>query len=231
MMSAILVEPNPVSMEAPSLPKAEPCVMVIFGATGDLTRRKLMPALSRLRDQGCLEGVHVLGVGRNQMSEEEFQSFVREALDNSKKIAHLNDQQWSEISKRLHYMAGELDDQNTYRQVQTRLEELISAGANKNRLFYLATPPSLFGTIVKHLGEAGLANEDDEHWSRIVIEKPFGRDLESAKALNAEVAQVFKESQVYRIDHYLGKDTVQNILVFRFGNSMFEPIWNRNYVD
>jgi glucose-6-phosphate 1-dehydrogenase len=127
-------------------------------------------------------------------------------------------------------MSGELDDGNTYRQVSDRLAELASEGASKNRLFYCATPPSLFSTIVKRLGEAGLANED-EHWSRIVIEKPFGRDLESAKALNAEVAEVFKESQVYRIDHYLGKDTVQNILVFRFGNSMFEPIWNRNYVD
>ena len=229
-MSAIVVEPNPVQFEQPPLPQADPCVVVIFGATGDLTKRKLMPALSRLRDQGCLEGVYILGIGRNPMSEEEFQSFVREALHTSKEV-DVDEQQWQEVSKRLHYMAGELDDQNTYRNVQARLKELGSGGASKNRLFYLATPPSLFGTIVKHLGEAGLANEDDQHWSRIVIEKPFGRDLESATALNAEVAQVFKESQIYRIDHYLGKDTVQNILVFRFGNSMFEPIWNRNYVD
>ena len=198
-MSAIIVEPEPTQFEQPALPQAEPCVVVIFGATGDLTRRKLMPALCRLREQGCLEGVHVLGVGRNPMSEEEFQGLVRDALDNSKKIPHLDEQQWREITKRLHYMAGELDDQNTYRAVHARLEELISAGASKNRLFYLATPPSLFGTIVKHLGEAGLANEDDDNWSRVVIEKPFGHDLESARALNEVIEQTFPADSIFRI--------------------------------
>ena len=229
-MSAIVVEPSPVKFEQPTLPSAEPCVVVIFGATGDLTKRKLMPALCRLLGQGCLESVRILGIGRNPMSEDEFQKMVREALESSKKIEHLDEENWQKFSERLHYMAGELDDGNTYSQVSARLEELAKEGASKNRLFYLATPPSLFSMIVKKLGESGLANEDD-YWSRIVIEKPFGRDLESAKALNAEILQVFKESQVYRIDHYLGKETVQNILVFRFGNSMFEPIWNRNYVD
>ena len=229
-MSAIVVEPNPVQAEQPELPHAEPCVVVIFGATGDLTKRKLMPALCRLLDMGCLESVRILGVGRSAMSEEEFQTIVHEALESSEKIEHLDEQQWQKLSERLHYLAGELDDVNTYRQVSQRLDELAGDGASKNRLFYLATPPSLFSTIVKRLGEAGLANEED-YWSRVVIEKPFGRDLESAKALNATVAEVFNENQVYRIDHYLGKATVQNILVFRFGNSMFEPIWNRNYVD
>ena len=229
-MSAIVVEPSPVHYEQPTLPQAEPCVVVIFGATGDLTKRKLMPALCRLLGQGCLESVHILGVGRNPMPEDEFQMLVREAVESSKKIEHLDDEHWRKFTKRLHYMAGELDDANTYNQVSARLEELAREVSTKNRLFYLATPPSLFSMIVKQLGESGLANEDG-YWSRIVIEKPFGHDLESAKALNAEVLQVFKESQVYRIDHYLGKETVQNILVFRFGNSMFEPIWNRNYVD
>ncbi|HEX7332403.1 MAG TPA: glucose-6-phosphate dehydrogenase [Pyrinomonadaceae bacterium] len=229
-MSAVIVEPNPVQFEQPALPPAEPCVVVIFGATGDLTRRKLMPALCRLLGEGCLEGMQILGVGRSAMSKEEFEKFVREALDKSKKIKHLDEDHWRKFSGRLHYMAGELDADETYRSVLARIDELASEGASRNRLFYLATPPSLFPVIVKHLGDAGLAQEDD-HWSRIVIEKPFGSDLESATALNLEISKVFKESQVYRIDHYLGKDTVQNILVFRFGNSMFEPIWNRNYVD
>ena len=229
-MSAVIVEPDAVPFEPPTLPQAEPCVMVIFGATGDLTRRKLMPALCRLLGQGCLEGVQVLGIGRSAMSKDEFQVFVRDALSKSKKIEHLDEDHWRKFSERLHYMAGELDDDSTYQAIQTRIEELVAEGASKNRLFYMATPPSLFSVIVKHLGDAGLAQEDKQ-WSRVVIEKPFGRDLESAKALNLEISKVLKESQVYRIDHYLGKDTVQNILVFRFGNSMFEPIWNRNYVD
>ena len=217
-------------MERPPLPHAEPCVVVIFGATGDLTKRKLMPALCRLLGEGCLEGVAILGVGRSEMADDAYKAMVREALEKSKKIKHLDEHKWQEFSRRLHYIAGELDAEDTYRRISTRLDELAANGASKNHLFYFATPPSLFAMIVKHLGKANLANED-EHWSRIVVEKPFGSDLESARALNATIAEVFKESQVYRIDHYLGKDTVQNILVFRFGNSMFEPIWNRNYVD
>ena len=229
-MSAILVEPEPIKLEQPSLPHADPCVVVIFGATGDLTKRKLIPALCRLLGEGCLESVRILGVGRSDIPDDAFQAFVHDALKNSKKIEQLDEQEWREFAKRLHYMHGELDDEETYRKIAARLDELAAEGASKNHLFYLATPPSLAPVIVKNLGKANLANED-EHWSRIVVEKPFGRDLESAKALNATIAEVFKESQVYRIDHYLGKDTVQNILVFRFGNSMFEPIWNRNYVD
>jgi glucose-6-phosphate 1-dehydrogenase len=229
-MSATVIEPNPVKYQQPTLPRAEPCVVVIFGATGDLTKRKLMPALCRLLHLGCLDSVHILGVGRSAMTDDAFQTMVHEALEDSDKIEQLDEQQWREFSKRLHYMAVELDNENMYQDISARLEELAREGASKNRLFYLATPPSLFSQIVKCLGKSGLAKED-ERWSRIVIEKPFGRDLESAKALNAEILQVFKESQVYRIDHYLGKETVQNILVFRFGNSMFEPIWNRNYVE
>jgi len=229
-MSAVVIEPDPVQLEQIELPIAEPCVVVIFGATGDLTKRKLMPALCRLTEQGCLESVRVLGVGRSTMSDEEFQTLVHDALKDSKKIGHLDDESWSKFSTHLHYLSGELDAETTYQHVGERLEALANEGGSRNHLFYLATPPALFSTIVKRLGEAGL-NKEEGHWSRVIIEKPFGRDLESAKALNATVSAVFKESQIYRIDHYLGKDTVQNILVFRFGNSMFEPIWNRNYVD
>jgi glucose-6-phosphate 1-dehydrogenase len=226
----VWVEPDLEQLEHLVLPRAEPCVVVIFGATGDLTRSKLMPALCSLLREGCLDSVRILGVGRSEMSDEAYREFVREALDKSKKIDRLGDQEWRDFGQRLHYMAGEIDDDETYRRIAARLEEMTRAGASKNTLFYFATPPSLFTTIVKGLGTANLANED-QHWSRIVVEKPFGRDLESAKTLNATIAGVFNEKQVYRIDHYLGKDTVQNILVFRFGNSMFEPIWNRNYVD
>ena len=176
-MSAIVVEPDPVQFQQPELPPAEPCVVVIFGATGDLTRRKLMPALCRLTNEGCLESVRILGIGRNAMSEDEFQSFVHESL--TQHIEHLDEAEWREFSGRLHYMAGELDDDKTYQEINARLEELASEGASRNRLFYLATPPSLFSTIVKRLGAAGL-NKEDGNWSRIIIEKPFGRDLESA---------------------------------------------------
>ena len=229
-MSTVLVEPSPVQMETPTLPQAEPCVMVIFGATGDLTRRKLMPALWNLKGEGCLESVRILGIGRTQMSDDEFRKMVRDALVEAKKFDE-NDEEWRKFAERIHYTTGELDDEGTYLNTAKRLEELATADASNNHLFYLATPPSLAATIVDGLGKAKLAQQDQKHWSRIVVEKPFGRDLESARALNAKIAEWFSENQVYRIDHYLGKDTVQNILVFRFGNSMFEPIWNRNYVD
>ena len=168
-MPSIIVEPSPTQLEQPTLPHAEPCVVVIFGATGDLTKRKLMPALCRLLGEGCLNGVQVLGVGRSDMTDDMFRTFVREALDNSKKIKHLDEQEWRAFAERIHYLAGELDNDETYRKVAARLDELASGGASHNQLFYLATPPSLAATIVKRLGNAKLADED-EHWSRIVIE-------------------------------------------------------------
>jgi len=229
-MSAILIDPDPAEMEQLQLPHADPCVVVIFGSTGDLTRRKLMPALFDLCRLGCLEQVRILGVGRNAMTEDEYRNFVHDALQNSDKVDELDPHIWEDFARRVHYLGGELEDEGTYKTITSRLEELAANGASKNRLFYLATPPSLFDEIVNGLNQSGLAKEDGL-WSRIVIEKPFGHDLESARALNVTISQVFQEHQVYRIDHYLGKDTVQNILVFRFGNTMFEPVWNRNYVD
>ncbi len=176
-MSAVVVEANPVQLEQPHLPTADPCVVVIFGATGDLTKRKLMPALCRLTDQGCMESVRILGVGRSAMSDDEFQTLVHDALKESKKTDHLDEETCRDFSNRVHYMSGELDAETTYQQVGERLEALANEGASRNHLFYLATPPSLFSTIVKRLGAAGL-NKEDGHWSRIIIEKPFGRDLE-----------------------------------------------------
>jgi glucose-6-phosphate 1-dehydrogenase len=218
-------------MEAPALPQAEPCVMVIFGATGDLTRRKLMPALWNLKGEGCLEGMRILGVGRTHMSDEEFRAMMHDALAESEHFNERDEEEWRKAAERISYIAGELNEESTYQNTAQRLSEMAKDGASNNHLFYLATPPSLAPAIVDGLGKANLAEEDGQHWSRLVVEKPFGSDLESARALNAKIAEVFAESQVFRIDHYLGKDTVQNILVFRFGNSMFEPIWNRNYVD
>ena len=229
-MSAIIIEPDPAQMQQPSLPQADPCVVVIFGATGDLTKRKLMPALFDLCRLGCLEEVRIMGIGRHPMSEDEYRNLVHEALKNSDKVEQLDDRNWRDFARRISYIAGELEDERTFQTITTHLEELAASGASKNRIFYLATPPSLFDEIVNGLGKAGLASEDG-FWSRIVVEKPFGQDLDSARELNARVLQVFQEQQIYRIDHYLGKDTVQNILVFRFGNTMFEPVWNRNYVD
>ena len=224
------VEAEPTRFEQPQLPKADPCVLVIFGATGDLTRRKLMPALFRLMCEGCLEDCQILCVGRSPVSDAEFRKTVRDNLNESNKVMHCSDENWNRFTERISYFTGELDNDDTYKGIASRLDELVKGGASTNSLFYFATPPSLSTTIVDGLGKAGLARRENG-WSRIVVEKPFGRDLESATKLNAEIATVFQEDQVYRIDHYLGKDTVQNILVFRFGNSMFEPIWNRNYVD
>jgi glucose-6-phosphate 1-dehydrogenase len=230
VVSTTIVEPTPLHIEQPPLPKAEQCVMVIFGATGDLTKRKLMPALFRLMCEHCIDDVHILCVGRSHVSDEEFRKTIRDGLNMSDKVLHCSDEKWNEFTSRISYITGELDKDETYQTLANRLEELGSNGGTHNHMFYFATPPSLAPVIIEGLGKANLAGQE-KGWSRIVVEKPFGRDLESAKKLNAEVAAVFQEDQVYRIDHYLGKDTVQNILVFRFGNSMFEPIWNRNYVD
>src|ERR1700754_3091797 len=218
------------SLEPFPLPKADPCVIVIFGATGDLTKRKLMPALFRLLCDGCLTKFQILGVGRSSMTDDEFRNMIRDGMMAALPQEKLGDKEWAYFSSQMFYTHGELDRDTTYQEVASRLEALAATGASSNHLFYLATPPSLFSTIVDLLGKSHLSSQE-KGWTRVVIEKPFGRDFESAKKLNAEVAEVFSEEQVYRIDHYLGKDTVQNILVFRFGNSMFEPIWNRNYVD
>src|ERR1044072_2271198 len=228
-MSTVLIEPSPVRMGAPALPKAEPCVLGIFGATGDLMRRKLMPALWSLCGEGCLESIQILGIGRTPMTDDEFRASMREALTTAGK--DVDGAEWAKFAERIHYTTGELTDDSTYVNTGKLLADLVEDGASSNHLFYLAIPPSLMGAAVEGLGKAGLNKQDERHWSRIVVEKPFGRDVESARALNAKIAEVFAETQVYRIDHYLGRDTVQIILVFRFGNTMFDPIWNRNYVD
>jgi len=212
---------------------APPCVMVIFGAAGDLTKRKLIPALYNLKKSKLLpDNFAVIGVARAEMNDEEFR---RRLSDEMREFAtdDIDSQIWHWLEERLFYLSGDFNDDQTY----PRLKELLSKTDNErhtqgNYLFYLATAPDYFAPIVERLGTASLTREEeDKGWRHVVIEKPFGSDLESAKKLNADIKEVLDERQIYRIDHYLGKETVQNIMVFRFGNGIFEPIWNRRYID
>jgi glucose-6-phosphate 1-dehydrogenase len=209
----------------------EPCAVVIFGATGDLTHRKLVPALYNLQRERLLPpGFSVVGFARRDWSDEFFRNSL---LEDARKFSRsgVNDALWQSFAEGISYVQAPFDDPNGYVALAKRLEELDEQrGTSGNRLFYLATPPESYATIIQQLGAAGL-NRSERGWVRIIIEKPFGRDLASARALNAEVHRVFDESQVYRIDHYLGKETVQNIMVFRFANGIFEPLWDRRYVD
>jgi glucose-6-phosphate 1-dehydrogenase len=208
---------------------AGPCVMVLFGAAGDLTKRKLIPALFNLVKAKLLpKDFAVLGVSVDDLTLEQFRTQVTGFLP----AADRGTEAWQWFTERLLYQRGEFADPNTYSSLASWLGDLdresLTAG---NYMFYLATSPKFFAQIVRHLGTAGLSRQENGHWRRVVIEKPFGHDLESAKALNREIKSVLDENQIYRIDHYLGKETVQNIMVFRFDNAIFEPIWNRRYID
>ena len=210
----------------------EPCAMVIFGGSGDLTRRKLVPALYNLSRKRMIPGgFTILGISRSPMKDEEYRSRLREWVDKAEEAAPSDPETWEPFSQGIYYLPANFHDAAMY----ARLKEVLAAydtrrGTGGNRIFYLATAPSDYVDIIRNLGSAGMAREDSG-WVRAIIEKPFGRDLASARALNREVSAVFREDQVYRIDHYLGKETVQNLLVFRFANGIFEPIWNRQYVD
>ena len=212
---------------------APPCAVVIFGASGDLTKRKLIPALYRLTQQRLIpSGFAVVGVARQQISDDEFRKQMRAAVSEHEDTEEVDETVWQSFAAGLFYVQGDFSEPETYKSLGpalARIEE--ERGTAGNRIFYLATAPDFFGVIAKQLGTSGLARPEGQAWTRIIVEKPFGHDLESARALNAELATVFGEDQVYRIDHYLGKETVQNLLVFRFANSIFEPLWNREYID
>ncbi|HEX6885590.1 MAG TPA: glucose-6-phosphate dehydrogenase [Planctomycetota bacterium] len=208
-----------------------PCAMVIFGASGDLTKRKLVPALYNLCRQELLpENFAVIGFARSEQTSEAFRRSMREDI---KRFCDCTPDPglWDWIENRIHYVRGDATQPESFQALRAQLSEVErDHGTKGNVLFYLATAPEHFGTIVSQLQAAGLTQER-EGWRRVIVEKPFGRDLSSARALNEELRSVLSERQIYRIDHYLGKETVQNLLVFRFANGIFEPIWNRRYVD
>ena len=214
-----------------SNPRADPCTLVIFGASGDLTRRKLLPAIYNLAESGLLpESCALLGVARPAIDQDAYRTQMRAQVKQAEGEP-LEPGKWRTIEERLYYVPGEFDDPGLYERVKQALTDIQQRHrAPANYLFYFATPPDLFAHVARHLAAAGLTSED-EGWRRVIIEKPFGYDLESAGALNAELMRGLGESQIYRIDHYLGKETVQNILAFRFANGIFEPVWNRRYVD
>lgn len=220
---------DPCAGEVQTERRAPPCAIVIFGASGDLTRRKLIPALYSLAASGLLPPeTAVLGTSRTAYTDDAFRRKLREAA--GKYATRLDETIWNAFSERLYYEPGDITDAGTYDRLARRLASIEKTQqTGGNTLFYLATQPSQYAVIAAALGRAGLNRGNG--WRRLVIEKPFGHDLASARELNAELQRVFEERDIYRIDHYLGKETVQNILAFRFANGIFEPLWNRRYVD
>jgi glucose-6-phosphate 1-dehydrogenase len=215
---------------------AGPCTVIIMGASGDLTSRKLMPALAHLDVDGLLDpDFAVIGVSREGIDDETFRRNMDDAIQTSKETGEAKPATREKFLAKLHFVSGDLLDAATYRRIAECLAQIEGDDvARRGRLFYFAIPPSLYPAVLKHLSASGLApraSEARSEWVRLIIEKPFGHDLESARQLNALVGRIFSERQIYRIDHYLGKETVQNLLVLRFANSIFEPIWNREHVQ
>jgi len=209
-----------------------PCVIVIFGASGDLTKRLLIPSLFNLYNDSLLpDDFAILGVAMDEYTTSSFRERMSEDVRTFSRRENFKDASWDKFCDRIHYMKGKFDEESTYRQLSKFLDALNGRHDTfGNVLFYMATPPSVFGMISNGLQIQGLNTEDDG-WRRIIVEKPFGTDFASATALNKEILTYWNESQVYRIDHYLGKEAVQNLLAFRFANGMFEPLWNRTHID
>ena len=219
--------------------KAKPATIVIFGASGDLTRRKLIPALFQVSLEGLLaKGTRIVGFARREKSHEQFRVEIEEALvEFARSKPNAGSSELKVFSSSCYYQTGSYDNSKSFHDLKELLERLDKEDGipsdKGNRLFYLATPPTVFSGIVGMLGQTGHIADpnDEERWTRVIIEKPFGRDLETACALNKNLSAILDERQIYRIDHYLGKETVQNIMAFRFGNSIFEPLWDRRYVS
>ena len=220
--------------------QAPPCAMVIFGSSGDLTKRLLIPALYNLAKAGRLSDKFALiGVDRTDRSHEEFRAYLAEGVRSfvsdtgtGPVTAPFDARAWEFLAARMTHLKGDVTDPAMYDQLGQALKEIEAAhGTAGNVVFYLAVAASLFAPVVERLAAAGLTREEDQHWRRVIIEKPFGHDLESARELDARLAKVLSEDQIYRMDHFLGKETVQNIMVLRFANGIFEPLWNRDHID
>ncbi|MBV9271428.1 MAG: glucose-6-phosphate dehydrogenase [Candidatus Eremiobacteraeota bacterium] len=225
---------NPLRAGIESSRITDPCSIVFFGASGDLFKRMLMPAIYNLRASDILPAnFSLVGFARTQYSDEDFRKYCRASVEEFSRTKPINDALWNDLAPRISYMAADFDDTSHFEMLRTRLQENDEQfGTAGNHLFYLSTPPSVFPKIISQLQNAKLdPRSNDKGYTRIIIEKPFGTSLESARALQSEVEKVFNESQVYRIDHYLGKEPVQDIMALRFANTIFEPIWNRNYVQ
>ncbi len=211
---------------------AGPCGLVLFGVTGDLSRKKIMPAIYDLANRGLLPpGFSLVGFARRDWADQDFAQIVHDAVKEHARTP-FREEVWKQLAEGFRFVPGNFDDDHAFEQLRRTVEELDELrGTGGNMAFYLAIPPSFFGTVVGQLKEHGLADQSAQSWRRVVVEKPFGHDLASARELNAVLDDVFPPEAVFRIDHYLGKETVQNILAMRFANNMFEPIWNANYVD
>jgi glucose-6-phosphate 1-dehydrogenase len=223
--------PNPLADELQHSRRAPPCALVIFGATGDLTNRKLVPSLLGLSQDGLLPaGFAVVGFARRDKSDAQFHDDLRAGARQFARGDGLA--AFEEMKSSISYHRSEFEDPAGYIELKKRLEKIdVEHGTRGNRIFYLATPPSSYAGILRHLSESGLSRETGGRFVRVIVEKPFGNDLQTARALNDQVAAAFTERQVFRIDHYLGKETVQNILALRFANGIFEPLWNEKYID
>ncbi len=211
---------------------AGPCGMVIFGVTGDLARKKLMPAIYDLSNRGLLPpGFSLVGFARRDWADEDFEQVVHDAVKEHSRT-EFREETWRQLAEGCRFVPGNFDDDQAFAKLRETVVELDEQrGTGGNHAFYLSIPPRFFGDVIGQLEKHGLAEQRDGEWRRVVVEKPFGHDLDSARELNEVVGRVFPPESVFRIDHYLGKETVQNILAMRFANTMFEPIWNANYVD
>jgi glucose-6-phosphate 1-dehydrogenase len=231
MQAATVVE-NPMRAGMRLARAAEPCAVVIFGASGDLAKRKLIPALYRLVQERLLPAEFaIVGLGRTPMSDEEFRDKMKSSVAEFSESKTVDEEVWRSFAQGIRYLPSNIGNADDYQKLGELLGEVDrERGTHGNRLFYLSTAPEFYAEAVRRLAEAGLTKQDGA-WARVIIEKPFGTSLDSARELNQQILKHLDESQIYRIDHYLGKETVQNLLVFRFANGIYEPLWNRQYID